>query len=67
MKLKYHERYLAYLSTTDEPKNYEYMAFINKMKKLYGDKYLKKDSTGHYHIDNHDHFTAFIKEQCTIK
>ena len=56
-------RYIAYLKTTNTPTNWGFMAFISKMVKDYGEKYLIKDSTGYYNIDNQDKFTQFIVEQ----
>jgi hypothetical protein len=57
-------RYAAYLKTTNEPKNWEYMHFISKMAIKYAESVgLIKDMTGAYHIKNHDEFTAFIEDE----
>lgn len=57
-------RYEAYLKTTDSPKNWEFMAFIDKMENLYGiDREIVIDSIGYYQISDHDDFTAFIERR----
>ena len=52
-------RYKAYLKTTSKPTNWEYMAFISKMKKLY----LIENNIECDTIKDHDKFTQFIKER----
>ena len=49
-------RYGAYLKTTRSPKNYEYISFIGKMKRLYlRDRKIDGDT-----IRDQDDFTKFI-------
>jgi hypothetical protein len=49
-------RYIAYLKTADKPTNWDYMAFISDMKKLYcGDAIEGR-------ISDHDDFTRFIED-----
>ncbi len=55
-------RYVAYLTTTDNPKNWEYMHFIAKMKKLYANS-KGVNNVMEFHIDDHDDFDKFIEEE----
>lgn len=55
--MKYQPRYAAFLKTGGG-KNYEFMEFISKMKKLYGKSIGKHND---FSIYNHDEFTKFIE------
>ena len=59
MVLMLNPRYVAYLKTTSKPKGYEFMIFINKMKRMYMAEY----NVYGYSIDNHDRFTEFINSK----
>jgi len=63
------ERYLIYLKTTNYPNNYDYMSFIDEMKKLYleyneitGDNIVVNG-----HISDHEDFTKFIRKYIEYK
>ena len=56
---KYQPRYKAYLKTTNEPKNYLFMAFITRMKK----DYLRDRNIPGASILDHDDFTEYIQEK----
>ncbi len=53
-------RYVAYLTTTDDPKNWDYMYFIAIMKGLYN---KSKNRCKEASIIDHDDFTRFIEEE----
>lgn len=57
-------RYAAYLKTTTNPTNYDFMAFIGQMKAQYAKaRGLRNDMPGGCHIEDHDDFTNFINLQ----
>ena len=62
------ERYKAYLKTTDKPKNWEFMAFIDDMVDAYGkENDLPYNEVGGYQIADHDDFTEFIERSVNEK
>lgn len=56
-------RYEAYLKTTDNPKNWEFINFISDMVVKYGEENNLKREIGGYRIDNQDKFSAFIQQE----
>lgn len=54
-------RYTLYLKTTKAPTNWGYMAFIDRMKKMYCGDAING------HIADHEKFTKFIKQNTGAK
>jgi hypothetical protein len=57
---KYQPRYALYLKIKKNPKNWEYMSWIDDM----AEKYKKKIGLGRWSgIPNQDEFTEYLKEE----
>jgi len=61
---EYQPRYAAYLKTTDNPKNWDFMEFIRKMVYAYADSggAVNRRGSGRPAIIDQDDFTRFIQE-----
>lgn len=60
------ERYALYLKTTNEPTNWDYMAFISRMKTMYAAEVPDGCLPGGI-ISNDNDFTKFIKAKVDCK